>query len=285
VPRPPIDLDQCVRDLLQHASPGFVEPDCPIRRFEQLSNTGDALIKYIQDHIEPKDVYEAVYDRHLGHLRRMVLAELIEAFEGFIKDIAALCIDHLAPYVADDRFDEYMPRGSRIAAFVNAKSIGKALCESDTWLKNETINERFRQLLKTPFGNPWEHLFPQETQTPVGERNRAKTLSVLWQIRHNLTHNVGVVTHSDSMKFRMLVQAKVPVECRLAPTLEDLRYVKRFLVETATHTNERIGQRLVELLTSFHGADADLFDAKEVANKVSRQFALPLSVGTEVGTV
>lgn len=285
MPRPPVDLHKSVRDVLGHVSPSLLETNCPIRHFEQLVNTGDLLIKYIDGHIDPNDTYIAVYDRHLGHLRRMVLAELIESFERFLKEVAAFCIDHLAPYVVDDRFDEFMPRGERIAAFVNAQSIGKALCESDTWIKNKAINDRFRNLLKEPFGEVWEFLFPEVNQQPVAERERAKTLSILWQIRHNLAHNVGVVTHSDAMKFRVLIGGNVPADCRLAPTTEDIRYVKRFLSETATHTNQRIGLRLAELLTFFHQQDAMLFDAQERADRISQQFALALTVNARIGVV
>jgi hypothetical protein len=261
------------------------EADCPISHFERLAGTGLSSIHYIDVRLRSAGVYRAVYGRHLGHVRRVVLAEMIEAFEGFLKEVAAICIDHLAPYVADDRFDEFMPRGERIAAFVNAASIGRALCESDTWLKNKTINERFRALLKAPFGDAWEHLFPDAGQPPATERDRAKTLSILWHIRHNLAHNVGIITHSDSMKFRVLIGGHVAADCRLAPTTDDLQYVKRFLSETASHTNQRIGVRLADLLTEFHQADPTLFDAQDKANELSRQFAIPLTVDGHVGVI
>src|SRR5207249_4993708 len=148
-------------------------------------------------------------------------------------------------YTLDDRFDEFAPkRAEQIAAFVTAGSIGKALCESGTWIDNEAINKRFKALLKTPFGTDWEFLFPEANQPPNAERDRAKTLAILWQMRHNLAHNVGVMTHSDSMKFRMLINGPVMADRRLSPSTEDLRFVKRFLSETATHTNERVGTRL-----------------------------------------
>jgi hypothetical protein len=286
VPRPPINLHQKVRAVLQHASPNFPEVGCPIKHFEQLTNSGEALIRYIVDHIHDDEVYPAGYDRHLAHLRTLVLAEFIESFEKFLKEVAAICIDHLAPYVVDDRFDEFMPRGARIAAFVNAGSIGKALCESDTWLSNKTVNDRFRSLLKDhPFGTFWEFLFPQGNQEPPAERKRAETLSILWQIRHTLAHNVGVLTHSDSMKFRILIRGNVPANCRLAPTTDDLRYIKRFLSETADNTNRRIGLRMAELLTQFHTEDLTLFIAQDKANEISRQFAMALTVDGQVGTV
>jgi hypothetical protein len=285
VPRPSVDLHQSVRDVLRHVSQILPRINCPIRHFEQLVNTGSLLVQYIDDHIGPDDTYRNVYDRHLGHLRRMVLAELIESFERFLKESAALCIDHLAPYAMDDRFDEFTPKSWGVTAFATANSVGKALCESDTWIKNKTINDRFRSLLKTPFGDSWVHLFPEENQHPKAERACAKTLSILWQVRNNLAHNVGVITHSDAMRFRMLLQAEVPVDCRLAPTMADIRYVKRFLSETANHTNERIGKRLAELLTFFHQQDAALYDAQAKADEISGQFAMPLSVGGHAGAV
>ena len=92
--------------MLQHTSPLLPEAHSPIQHFESSANVGLLLIKYVDDHIDPQAVYQAVYDRHLGHLRRMVLTELLEAFERFLKELAIVCADQLAPYTLDDRFDE-----------------------------------------------------------------------------------------------------------------------------------------------------------------------------------
>ncbi len=286
LPRPAINLHQMVREVPRHTSPLLPQADCPIHHFERSANSGLLLLKYIDDHIDPNDVYEAVYDRHLGHLRRMVLAELIESFERFLKELASVCVDHLAPYSTDDRFDEFIPkRGDQIAVFVNANSIGKALCESDTWVKNKTINDRFRSLLKTPFGADWDYLFPDASQQPAAERDRAATLAILWQIRHNLAHNVGVMTHSDSMKFRVLIGGHVPADRRLAPLTEDLKYVKRFLTETATNTNQRVGTRLAAILEGFHVADPALFDGQVKANEVSQRFVFAVTISGHPGVL
>ena len=151
MPRPPTNLHQKVRELFQHTAPLHAQADRPIRHFERSVNSGSLLLNYIKDHIEPNDVYETVYEGHLGHLRRMVLAELIETFERFLKELAALCIDYIAPYTTDDRFDDFVPkRGDKIASFVNAPTIGKALCESDTWINNATINTPICVALERP---------------------------------------------------------------------------------------------------------------------------------------
>lgn len=151
------------------------------------------------------------------------------------------------------------------------------------WISNDTINKRFRSLLKVPFGADWEFLFPGPGQGTGPQMQRAATLAILWQVRHNLAHNVGVMTHSDSMKLRMLIGGPVPADQRLAPTTEDLRYVKRFLSETATDVNQRVGNRLAVLLEGFHAADPALFDGQTKADEVSRRFAFPVTIGGHVG--
>jgi hypothetical protein len=262
------------------------QSDCPLRHFERTANGGRTLLDYIQAHIDPNTVYPTGYNRHLAHLRRLALAELLEAFERFLKELAIVCADQLAPYTLDDRFDEFAPkRAEQIATFVTARSIGKALCESDTWLDNKTINDRFRSLLQDPFGAHWEYLFPGPGQGSAPQRDRAATLAILWQVRHNLAHNVGVLTHSDANKLRLLVTGHVQIsaDCRLAPTAEDLRYVKRFLAETAQEVNQRVGSRLAELLDGFHKKDVTFFDAQAKANELSQRFAFPLTIHGQVG--
>ncbi len=275
------DLHRKVRDVLGHTVPLIAEADRPIVHYESSANAGQVLLQYLGNHIDGK----AVYEGHFGHLRRMVLAELIESFEQFLKALAAVCIDFLAPYTADDRLDGFVPnRGDKIAAFVNAPSLGKALCEPDTWLTNATINKRFASLLKAPSGADWESLFPQANQTPVAERPRAATLALLWQVRHNLAHNVGVLTRSDAMKLRVLSGGAVLEGGRLSPSADDIRYVKRFLDESADATNRRIGARLADILTGFHAADPGLFDAQVGADAIARKFAIPVTVNGRVGT-
>ena len=137
--------------------------------------------------------------------------------------------------------------------------------------------------MKEPFGELWEFLFPNEKQQPTAERERARTVAILWQVRHTITHNVGVLTESDTSKLRFLVKAPVVSENVLAPTKEDIRYVKRFLFETAQHTNQRISGRLAELLTEIHQDDSTLFDAQAKADAISQQFGIPLTISGHAG--
>lgn len=281
--RPPIDLHQKVRELLTHTIPvgsGIV----PLRNFEERTNACFNLIKYVDDHVLSQSIYRASYDRHMWLLHRMVLVSLVETFERFIKEIAVVCVDSVAPVTFDNRFDDFAPTGGSLAAQFNAGSVGRAMCESDTWLSNKTINDRFRHVLKPHFGDPWEHLFPNEKQPPAAERDRARTLAILWQLRHNITHNTGVLTDSDARRLTLMVKSRVQPDNMLNPTLSDLRYVKRFLVETANHTNNRIGHRLAELLTERHQDDATSFVAQEMADSISGSFLQPLTIDGVTGT-
>ena len=275
--RPSIDLHQKVRDLLTHTVPVGAE-NVPLRNFEERTNACFNLIKYVDDHVSSQSIYHAVYEGHMSLLHRMVLVSLVETFERFVKETAVVCVDAIAPFTVDDRFGVFSPTGGSLAAQFNAGSVGRAMCESDTWLSNGAINERFRDILKPHFGKRWEYLFPTETQNPDTERDRASTLAILWQVRHNITHNTGVLTDSDARRLTLLVRAEVIPGNTLNPSLSDLRYVKRFLVETAKHTNDRIGRRLAELLTERHQNDATLFDPQEWADRISLSFQQTLTI-------
>jgi hypothetical protein len=224
-------------------------------------------------------------EKHASNFRRMALASLVEALERFLKELAALCIDSLVPHVHDDRFDDFSAKGGQIAFRLSAGSVGKALCESDTWLTNRTINERFRRLLRLPFGENWSNLFPEENQQPQAERVRSRTLAILWQMRHTISHNVGVITGSDAGKFKMLVKTGVESSRILNPTTRDVIYVKRFLVETAESVNLRVGNRLAEVLTALHFENPALFDPVEKANSLSKELGFAVTINGTVGVL
>jgi hypothetical protein len=281
--KPKTDLNQKIREILQHTSPMPAEATCPIRHLDRAANSIPALRKYIDNHLEAAGFYESVCEKHMAHLRRMALASLIESFERFLKELASVCIDALVGHVGDDRFDEFSARESQLA-FLSAGSVGRALGESDTWLTNKSINERFKRLLKSPFGDNWENLFPEENQPPQVERARAKTLSILWQIRHTIAHNVGVVSGSASAKLRMLVKGGVAPDRILNPAKPDLLYTMRFLLDAARSVNQRVGTRLEILLDGLHRDNPALFDAQDTADRVSRQLGFSITIDGSRGS-
>ena len=106
MPRPPIDLPTKVRDIVQHVEALPPEAQYPLSHYNRSSTDLWSLRLYIEGKIKGSAFYQAVADRHLAELDRMLLVNQIETFERFLKEIAAVCVDHLARCVLDDRFDQ-----------------------------------------------------------------------------------------------------------------------------------------------------------------------------------
>jgi hypothetical protein len=285
MPRPPIDLARKIKDILQHVQPLPDEAKAPILHYRRTSTDIWGSLAYIERAFGKGNRYQAVVGRHLGRLYSMALVSLVETFERLLKEIAAECVDHLAPYVVDDRFNDFKIQGSGIASHFGAGTLGKSLCESSTWFDCEEINKRFRKLLSDPFqvGGQFFELFPKQGQ--LDERQRFESMNLVWQIRHTAVHNVGVITKSDAVKLRLWAKEPVPQDRMLDPTRNDLRYLKRFLDETAEICNRKIGERLSELLTTLHGATPALFEPQPMANRLAASFRLPFQVVGSIGVV
>ena len=139
-------------------------------------------------------------------------------------------------------------------------------------------------MLSDPFEAGNFYLFPNPKQLP-NEAWRSKTMSVVWQLRHSIVHNVGVITISDAAKLRILTQEEVVGPRLLVPTANDIRYLKSFLDETATLWNSRIATRLGELLSTLHLQSPGLFGSQEYANRLAASFRLPVTVAGADGVI
>lgn len=279
MPRPPVDLARKVKDLVQHVQPLPAEAATPLAHYRRTSTDLWNSILYVERAFTQPGLYRAVADRHLGRINSMVLMSLIENFERFLKEIAATCVDRLVNYILDDRLNIFHIQGSSLASHFDSATLGKSLCESGAWLNCDEINSRFRKLLSDPFqagGN--FHLFPHANQQPEDDRWRFSVMGLVWQMRHTIVHNVGVITHSDAVKMRLWAREPVQAPRVLSPTREDVRYLKRFLDETADTCNRRIGERLAELLTHMLNQTPGLFVAQEEANILTAAFGITLSV-------
>ncbi len=285
MPRRPIDLARKIKDIPQHVQPLPDEAKAPILHYGRTGTDIWACLGYVERAFDVGNRYQAVVDRHLGRLYGMALVNLVEAFERFLKESAAECVNCLANSVVDDRFNVFKIQGSALPSHFAAGTLGKLLCEAGTWLDCKEINDRFRQLLAEPFQPGDFYLFPQRGQQPEVERWRYEAMSIVWQIRHTAVHNVGVITQSDAVKLRVLTKESVAAPRLIAPTREDLAYLKRFLDETADLCNRRIGDRLAELLSSIHTQAPSLFAPQEMADRVAAVFQRPLQVAGATGVV
>ena len=236
------------------------------------------MLEYVRRTFEQLDSLKPVVVRwHLARLHGMVLVNLVETFERYLKETASACIDALGEFVLDDRFDGFRVQGSAMAVHFHADSLGKALCESSTWLDTGSINNRFRDLLADPFEEGKFVLFPSGKKDSP-DRSRSEMLDIVWQLRHTVVHNVGVITQSDAVKFRLMVREQVAAPRFLVPTRDDIRHLKRFLDEAAESCNIRIGTRMAEVLSALFAADPTLFVPKDVADRMTATFGFVLKV-------
>jgi hypothetical protein len=276
---PPVNIHQSVRDILSHGAPLPAGANSPILHFELTTGDVERTLAYFERKTELSPSHSGIAGRHLGRLRQMALVSLIETLERFLKELASECIDVLAPLTADDRLDTFRVSGGAIAGHFGADTLGRALCESGTWLDCKSINDRFRDMLSDPSSSP--PLLPPFQlfrQQPADERERYDTLQLVWQLRHTVVHNVGVVTQSDAVRLRVLSKQPVDPLRVIAPTRDDIRYLLRFLDETAVRCNARVAERLAEVLTRIHANDPTLFDPGERAGHLATQFRQTVTV-------
>lgn len=283
MPRPTIaNLEQRIADIAQHVGAVGPEASSPLEHYGRASADAWNLLLYVNRNIRRAPVYVAVADRHLGRLRGMVLLSLIEAFERYIKEAAGVCVDQIAPWVVDnsDRLAKLRVTPASVAAHFADQSLGRALCEGDTWLSCESINERFRLLLADPFKKGGFELFPRGN---AADDLRLRTVETLWQLRHTLTHNLGMVTHSDAAKLRLLVKAPVAAPKMLSPLGPDIWYVKLFLDQVTEWANGRVAARVADLLTTLHRGDQTLFVPQARADEVAKLFRLQVTIAGAIG--
>jgi hypothetical protein len=283
--RPRIHPPRTIREMLSHVQPLPAEASNPLLHYHRTSTDAWNLLTYVERSFQQSSPSSRVARQHLGRLNAMVLVSLIESVERYLKEAAAACIDLVGAYVLDDRFDTFRLQGSALAVHFGTDTLGRALCESSTWLDTASINNRFKSLLADLFEEGQFVLFPNARRDPAADRERYETLEIVWQLRHTVVHNVGVITKSDAVKFRLLIKEAVVSPRLLVPTREDIRHLKRFLDETAKVCNVRIGQRVAEVLTAIHGRDATLFLPQEAADRVTRLFGFVLTVAGAAGSL
>ena len=272
---PIIDYDLRLSRIPSHVGPLPVESEVPRLHYERSANDSWATIVYLERNLERVNVQRAASERHMRRLYNMVLLSLVEAFERFIKEIAAACVDQICRLVLDDRLDVFTLKGDDLAAHFDAGTIGKSLCESSTWLDCDQINKRFKKILKDPFKDGTFDLFPKGS-------SRRRLVEIVFQLRHSIVHNASLITKSDALKFQLLTRGAVDAPRALRPTRGDVWYVKLFLDKTVKDIDREIGDRLSALLSTLWADDPHSLDPGERAELLANLFRRPFRVGYEI---
>ena len=280
----PIDFDLRIRLIPEHVSDLPEEAPFPRRHYERTANDAWALLVYFERNLKRVDVYPAASERHLNRLMGMVLLNLVEAFERFLKELAAHCIDQIGILILDDRLDIFNLKGSTFASHFSGGSLGQSLCESSTWVDCDQVNERFKRILADPFDAKKGafYVFPNYSQNPERLRARHQIVSIIWQLRHSIVHNAAVLTRSDALKLRLLTKRPVDAPRVLQPNRGDVWYVKLFLDETVDMINTEVGARLAALLTHLYASDTGLFNPETKAQEIADSFGIPITINNFV---
>jgi hypothetical protein len=278
MPKPAVDFDKYIKRIPNHTRPLPEESTVPHLHYRRSANDAWNLLLYVERNVRAENVYGVSYERHIRRLSTMVLLSIVEAFERFLKEIAAACVNHVADCTVDDRLEVLSVKGNVIAAHFAENNLGQALCESLTWCDCDDANRRIRRVLADPFDDGNFYVFPRANQLPAALGGRYELMTLIWQLRHTIAHNAGVITSSDAQKLRLLIKAKVDSPRLLWPTRGDVWYVKLFLDKTVELINREIASRLQALLTTLHQADPSLFVPTERAQALVDLFGTTATV-------
>jgi hypothetical protein len=275
--KPKIDLAHWISRIPDHVTEMPQESASPIEHYTRGANDSWNMLRHVERMAERTRVKKGPYERHLARLRSLVLLALIETFERFLKELAATCVDQVGKLVLDDRLSVLSVHSQAIAAHFEEDDLGKALAEGETWIDSNRINTRFRRLLADPFEDGKFWFFPNGKKDDPDVRRR-RAMDILWQLRHSITHNVGVITRSDAAKLRLLRRGVVNAPSVLSLTNGDVWYAKLFLDELASWGNGRVATRLEELLTLLHQDDPTLFVPAQRAADLAKVMRVNVTV-------
>jgi hypothetical protein len=173
------NLDQLIAKIPQHTTPLPPSAERPIEHYQRGASDARSLLLYFERNVPRTKIHPAKFERHATTLRNMVLIGLIESFERYLKEVAALCADHIAPLVLDDRLSVFRMNMRGIAAQFSEGSLGKAICESATWLDTVEINDRFGKTARRSVREGDFSVFPAgQVSRRVAENHDGHALSV-----------------------------------------------------------------------------------------------------------
>lgn len=137
----------------------------------------------------------ATYDKYKWHAEHLLLLESINAFEVFFKRTLVRLGSAIGQYVPADRV-----KGSIDARILwtaqNTSSASDLIFESRLYHDLDSIDQATESLVQT-------RRYKKNNPDPV-LRNTVRALQAIFQIRHTLSHNHGLLTASDAGRLSLL---------------------------------------------------------------------------------
>lgn len=255
------------------------EADIPVRHFRNDVAHAIRFVDYLIDLKKKTPVYDKGFERHLKAISSLAFFQIVASFERLLKELAAICVDEVAPLCADERLSCFKIDGKDAAPHILDQTVGRALCESTLWHDTKTTNERFEMILR---GNPL--VDPQPLKGFIlfdgksGLRGEIKTIKVMFQIRHTIAHNLGTLTRSDAGKLQRILGERIDGHKELDIDRKHVYYLQQFVSGLAKEVNTTVADRLGQVLTQFRNTSPSLIDhvakAKELANLFQVRFTI-----------
>lgn len=257
--------------------------DIPISHFKKDVAHAIRFVDYLIELKKKTPVYDKGFERHLKAISSLAFFQIVAAFERLLKELAAICVDEVAPLCTDDRLSGFAIRGEDAAPHVLDQTIGRALCESQLWHNIDDVVKRFKKVLadNSEIIKPWKphefKLFDVDLKSP-SLRGEIKSLKVMFQVRHTIAHNLGTLTRSDAGKLQRILGQRIDSPKELDIDRKHVYYLQQFLSPLATEINQLIADRLGQVLTQFQSTSPSLIDHLGRSKALAKLFQVSFTI-------
>lgn len=189
----------------------------------------------------PKGPKDATFQKYEWYTDQLILLEAINGLEVFYKRTFIALGNLLREFISEENVKGNIDV-KVLWSLPGDVDIASLIFEPQLFHDYEKINEATRMLVGSIFY----------------ERNasKTKTLSAIFQIRHALSHNGGLVTNSDAIKFRMFgfaIRSKEVID----PTADYLSLsIFRFLKEESQKFTDWLREQTIVFLKKRGGIPA-----------------------------
>ena len=105
--RPSVDYKQEILDTVSNSGDLPPESSSPWEHYRRSANDAWNLVVYMKRNVARVNYYPKPFDRHMSRLHGMAVANLVGAFERYLKDLAVLCVNELSEFSLDGRLDTF----------------------------------------------------------------------------------------------------------------------------------------------------------------------------------
>lgn len=241
--------------------------------FKTLIDHQFAYIKWIEDrHKElrllkkttskmSRGPKESTYQKYRWYSEQLTTLEAINAFETFYKQTLISLAKAIRDYVPAERLKGAVD--SKILWSVRGRfSMPEIMFEHQLFHDLEKINELTSMLI-------------QKKRYMLGTNNKTlvkliRSIEVVFQIRHTLSHNQGYVTTSDTAKFKMKNRTVESFQV-IDPSKDKLGYsIRKFLLKEAEDFTKWLLEATADYLTA-HEKNYGAILRKQSLNRIESE--------------